>query len=271
MFVRLGQPSFPMNPPSRPPRLPALRTEGLLISALHIQSYLQPLHHMNSLLHGFERANISQLMDTLKRPWVTLPMLSVDCSSNTTPLTGHGDLHIPHPLTNHGSDSMDDANIRPVRKVALQAREALSGQTMSHTPKKRRKQKMQNKDAAKGTEVLVEFESQFGNDAAFTALRNANDLTHMVLRNPIVVMTSIRTFFDRWAIEFNLPLCCIIYWFSFVEVRVRLPTWCYLSSQTWTCILWNGWLSAKPTIRVTVTMACSSGRRPGLITWQEGV
>jgi hypothetical protein len=76
------------------------------------------------------------------------------------------------PAGDSGSDSMNDANIRPVRKAAVQAREALSGQTMSHTPEKRRKQ---NKDAAKGMEVLVEFQPQFGSNAAFAALRSAND------------------------------------------------------------------------------------------------
>jgi len=76
------------------------------------------------------------------------------------------------PEGDSGSDSMKDANIRLVRKAARQAREALSRQTMSHTPKKRRKL---NKDAAKGMEVIVEFQPQFGNNAAFAALRSAND------------------------------------------------------------------------------------------------
>ena len=76
------------------------------------------------------------------------------------------------PAEDDGSGSENDPEVRPTRQAALRARESFSGQPALHTADKRRKR---TKDASKGVDDLPRLESQFGNEATLTALRDAKN------------------------------------------------------------------------------------------------
>ena len=67
---------------------------------------------------------------------------------------------------------MNDSEVRPARQAALRARKPFSGQSAPHTRHKRRKH---SKDASKGVDDLPQLESQLGNEATLTALREAKN------------------------------------------------------------------------------------------------
>lgn len=88
------------------------------------------------------------------------------------------------PVEDDDSGSVTDPEVRLTRQAALRARKSFSGQSAPHTPHKRRKH---TRDASKGVDDLPQLESQLGNKAILTALREAKNNWALIPRTDLAM------------------------------------------------------------------------------------